>query len=404
MSSLDPKTQDLLKAIELTVDRLAELVQYNRQTGTKNRQNQEIEAKTGNSVSPSPTTKPSHSPKPKPKTEKSKTEKSKTEKEKTEKVKTEKPKTENPNNSKTKIDKPIPKSPESSDVNNTNSKTKFFSVIGKFLILPKVCQDGSGDLTLVILVNVARNRFQQRDSIRKTWGSYGKTVNISTGLVFSLGEPKGQENPDIREKIVQESKQHGDILLSNFVDEYHNVTLKVLSSLRWFSTFCKHADYVIKTDDDVYVNVPMMVSVLRNHTKTFRNKSFSMGWLHRGIGPIRHKPSKWYAPPEEFPGQTYPNYHGGFSYAMTSSAAVSIDLVAPSERFFWLEDIFVSGVCAGKANVTKIDDRRMTWKRPNPANGTYFLKQMVAPSLNIQEIHLIHEQFVNLTHSKPHYW
>ena len=41
----------------------------------------------------------------------------------------------------------------------------------------------------------------------------------------------------------------------SFIDTYANLTLKSLLLLRWFTQRCEDSQYVMKTDDDVYINL-----------------------------------------------------------------------------------------------------------------------------------------------------
>ena len=43
-----------------------------------------------------------------------------------------------------------------------------------------------------------------------------------------------------------------------FQDTYHNLTLKTIMGLKWTSIFCSQARFVLKTDDDIYVNVELL--------------------------------------------------------------------------------------------------------------------------------------------------
>ena len=43
-----------------------------------------------------------------------------------------------------------------------------------------------------------------------------------------------------------------------FQDTYHNLTLKTIMGLKWMAIFCPQAEFVLKTDDDIYVNVDLL--------------------------------------------------------------------------------------------------------------------------------------------------
>ena len=57
-------------------------------------------------------------------------------------------------------------------------------------------------------------------------------------------------------------------LISAFQDTYHNLTLKTIMGLKWMSIFCPQAQYVLKTDDDIYVNVDLLHRSLLEESKT----------------------------------------------------------------------------------------------------------------------------------------
>ena len=39
--------------------------------------------------------------------------------------------------------------------------------------------------------------------------------------------------------------------------------------LKWMSIFCPKAKYVLKTDDDIFVNIPLLIEALKKETKNF---------------------------------------------------------------------------------------------------------------------------------------
>lgn len=60
---------------------------------------------------------------------------------------------------------------------------------------------------------------------------------------------------DVQRAVQLESVDHGDILQSDsLVDTYHNLTYKALSALQWIADHCAGARYVLKVDDDVFVD------------------------------------------------------------------------------------------------------------------------------------------------------
>ena len=64
------------------------------------------------------------------------------------------------------------------------------------------------------------------------------------------------------EKIAEEARTYGDVIQEDFVDSYMNLTLKSVMGLRWAHHHCPELDFFMKTDDDVFVNVPHLLGYL----------------------------------------------------------------------------------------------------------------------------------------------
>jgi len=46
------------------------------------------------------------------------------------------------------------------------------------------------------------------------------------------------------------------------MDSYNNLTLKTISMLEWSMEHCPKAQYVLKTDDDMYIHFPVLWDLL----------------------------------------------------------------------------------------------------------------------------------------------
>ena len=55
--------------------------------------------------------------------------------------------------------------------------------------------------------------------------------------------------------IKQESTKHQDIVQGGFLDTYHNLSYKAILGNLWVSEFCNQAEFVVKTDDDMFVDL-----------------------------------------------------------------------------------------------------------------------------------------------------
>lgn len=228
----------------------------------------------------------------------------------------------------------------------------------KRLAINKVnfCDEDNGATNdLLVVVTSSVTHFDARAAIRKTWGKFA--VERGSLVLFLLGSPD-PSSPDasvLQEKIKEEESVHGDLLQGAFVDNYYNLTLKTLSMLRWVNQTCDRVKYILKIDDDMFVNMQMVVDFAE--TRTF-NKAI-IGKLARRWKPHREKYSKWYVPTSAFNGSVYPNFATGPAYMITGDAVKPLLDSALSGTPIYLEDVYVTGIAAERAGVRRLNHALM---------------------------------------------
>jgi len=129
------------------------------------------------------------------------------------------------------------------------------------------CKEGqiNANRTLFIAILSAPINTEKRVTLRKTWLSHTRDSHYTRGLldVVGYGFVVGQTRDEsVQSKIDEESKNHGDILQVEMDDSYYNLTRKSVAILNWVNRNCPRADFVLKVDDDVYVNVRNLANVL----------------------------------------------------------------------------------------------------------------------------------------------
>jgi hypothetical protein len=125
----------------------------------------------------------------------------------------------------------------------------------------------SRSISLFISVISGPNNFDRRAAIRRTWPVHLKNqTNLNHPLdVVGFGFVIGLTNDSVvQQKVKEESKQFGDILQVNMIDRYVDLSVKVASLFNWVDTYCPRVDFVLKADDDVYVNVHNLATVLHS--------------------------------------------------------------------------------------------------------------------------------------------
>ncbi|XP_038218171.1 beta-1,3-galactosyltransferase 5-like [Zerene cesonia] len=209
---------------------------------------------------------------------------------------------------------------------------------------PELCPALGAKVQLVVLVTSAPGHSAARDAVRLTWGHYAARRDVAFGFV--LGAPPAE----LRAAVDAEDALYGDLIVGRFVDSYSNLTLKTLSMLEWVDTYCPRAPRLLKTDDDMFINIPRLLrfaAARANATNTIWGKVIKKSL------PKRTSKSKYYVSPAQFPGKVFPDFATGPAYLVTSDAARALLAAAPAERYLRLEDVFVTGVLAAKRRVRR---------------------------------------------------
>lgn len=90
--------------------------------------------------------------------------------------------------------------------------------------------------------------------------------------------------------ILEEHNDYGDIIQERFIDDYNNLTIKSVMMLKWVTTNCPQATYLMKTDDDMYINVENLVKALKLRP---RSGDTLIGSLICSARPISDSKNKW---------------------------------------------------------------------------------------------------------------
>lgn len=94
-----------------------------------------------------------------------------------------------------------------------------------------------------------------------------------------------------QDDIMRESLKHKDLIIENFIDSYHNLTIKSIMMLKWIKNNCPIAKFMMKIDDDVYLNLPNLIAFMK--LEQVKSENFSIGKLYTSERPHRERDSKW---------------------------------------------------------------------------------------------------------------
>ena len=207
---------------------------------------------------------------------------------------------------------------------------------------PDLCRTAT-DLEWIIYIHSGANNAKRRQSLRTTWASGQLFKRPITKVAFMIGV---SSNPRSFESLIQEFKEHSDLVVGNFIDTYNNLTLKSIMALKWISTYCTNAKQAIKADDDVFVNIIEVMTLIRKQSQ--QKRLITCPIFQKNTMPILRDPKscmKWCAVPSEFPGdKTYPRYCSGTAYTLSVDIIGDLYQAALQTRYFFIDDVFTTGL------------------------------------------------------------
>lgn len=207
-----------------------------------------------------------------------------------------------------------------------------------------LCQHNT-TVRLLVFVLSSVNNFRRREAIRKSWASPAYNVTTGFRLGFMLGSAS---NVSLQKELRREAEVYGDIVQVNYPEDYYNITLSSITTLRWATENCPSYEYLVKADDDSFLQMALLYEYL-NRTKPTRSV---LGIACRKNKPNRIRGSKWYTPPEMYNKTYLPDFTKGFVYVITADVVRDLYKAAQQLRVFPFEDVFITGMCRELANAT----------------------------------------------------
>ncbi|XP_026005566.1 lactosylceramide 1,3-N-acetyl-beta-D-glucosaminyltransferase B [Astatotilapia calliptera] len=255
------------------------------------------------------------------------------------------------------------------------------------------------DVLLLLFVKTSPENIERRTAIRSTWGNetyIQNTLGVTVKVVFVLGavqtkktEPLWSKRSGVgfQDQLIQENRLHGDLIQQDFLDSFHNLTLKLIMQFHWMHSRCPHARFLMTADDDIFVHMPNLVSYLQD-VSSRGVKDFWIGRVHRGAPPIRDKESKYYVSYEMYPWVTYPDYTAGAAYVVSSDVAEKIyHATLTLNASIYIDDVFM-GICANTVGVSPQEHTYFSGEGKAPYHPCIYAKMMTSHG-HIEDIHAV---------------
>jgi len=207
---------------------------------------------------------------------------------------------------------------------------------------PTLCDDLSSGLTWVVGIYSTPEQAERRQLLRETWAN----ISLFRQNIFRTFFVMGRTNDAHQEGLKTEFDQYHDIVQGDFVDVFHNTTLKGLLALRYVAHYCSVAKYFVKANDDTFLNVFMMMQLFEA-SAAHQHTVVCPLWKENTM-PILRDPKEcmqWCVSADELPGRThFPQYCAGLAFALSRELVSALYSTSMSTPYFWIDDVYITGL------------------------------------------------------------
>ena len=194
-------------------------------------------------------------------------------------------------------------------------------------------------ILVLILVFTQPERSYERLIARKTWIKYTPS---DFAMFFVMGKPDDRMMEDVNEEF----ETFQDILIGNFKDQKRTETTKFMMALMWFSQLqnvCKIPRYVLKTADNIYINMAALGYWIKNELPMTKN--IYLGRVVRRDEPVRNRDNPRYVPRIAFQDFVFPDYLNGPQYLFSADVMHRMAYVTRLVFPIAVEDAYIGLLC-----------------------------------------------------------
>ncbi|QCD87934.1 galactosylxylosylprotein 3-beta-galactosyltransferase [Vigna unguiculata] len=223
---------------------------------------------------------------------------------------------------------------------------------------------GKRKYLMVIGINTAFSSRKRRDSVRATWMPQGEKRKKleEKGIIIRFVIGHSATSGGILDRAIEaEDRKHGDFLRLNHVEGYLELSAKTKT---YFATAVNlwDADFYVKVDDDVHVNIATLGETLVRHRSKPR---IYIGCMKSG--PVLSQKGVRYHEPEYWKfgeaGNKYFRHATGQLYAISNDLATYISINQDVLHKYANEDVSLGSWFIG-LDAEHIDDRRLCCGTP----------------------------------------
>jgi hypothetical protein len=242
----------------------------------------------------------------------------------------------------------------------------------------------------IAVISAPENR-DSRDKIRQTWKKHVEEINrlnrnsdrncplfCNIEFAFVLGPTT---NTSSQISITEESAKYKDIIQISDTQEFPSY-MTMPGVINWIYSRCPQIDFLFKVEDDMHVNVHKQAYFVRDYyqfgntdnmtiysqqngdesnigrlnkykpKRSMQANSFPLNFKHI-INYTLIKGGEKMVSLDEWPWNTYPKYFNGPAYLMHKSTILPLLAAIQTTPAFFLEEVYITGICADKAGLSR---------------------------------------------------
>ena len=192
-------------------------------------------------------------------------------------------------------------------------------------------------IVLLVLIKSHPKDLNRRKLIRGTWGKNENTLNQNLfRKYFLIGKTIYSE---FSQNLEEEISIYKDIVTGEFEDVFYNLPEKAEIGFEWSYKHCSF-DYLLETDDDVFVNIPLIL--LRIENREFSNTGTYIGNSKINDPVVREAKygEKYIVSMDDYNGSVYPPYCSGGGYILSQDVIRKI-LPFIKQHPYKLDDVYI---------------------------------------------------------------
>ncbi|VDO51104.1 unnamed protein product [Schistosoma margrebowiei] len=208
----------------------------------------------------------------------------------------------------------------------------------------KLSNESDASPDLVIFVKSALLHFESRNNIRQSWGNSNcfRYFGVRARTLFILGRSGSAdwEHSSTQNLVLQEHLKHNDIVQFDFIEDYHNVTYKLIATLDFGINECSSPRFFTLIDDDFILHPSNLLRTLAEVTET-QYLNYIAGDVLRISKPMRFPFNKWYISYSDYPYSLYPPFPTGGTIILSMPVAKLLSVGLRYTKLLPFEDVVI---------------------------------------------------------------